>query len=183
MDFFRRNDKRPDEPAEQGDERAVERYRYMLSTAPPEDIERAHQEAFERLSPEQRQEVLRELSQHVPPSEIRGDDPASLARTATRAEMREPGVLERSWSGPGLGGFFFATLAGSFIGTAVAQSFFADDAAAGEADAGAEGDADAGGDNADAGADGGSAEGGDYGDTAGGDFGGGDFGGGDMGGF
>ncbi len=178
MDFFRRDDRRRDEPADGGDqdERAIERYRYMLSTAPPEDIERAHEEAFERLTPEQRRQVLEELSRHVPPSEIRGDDPKSLARTATRAEMREPGVLERSWAGPGLGSFFLSTLAASFIGTAIAQSFFADDAAAAESDAGAEGDADSGGDYA-----GGDAAGGDYADAGGGDFGG-DFGGGDFGG-
>src|ERR671917_389001 len=137
------------------DQRAIDRYRYMVSTAAPEDVEQAHEEAFSRLSPEQRRQVLEQLSRHVPPSEIRGDDPKALARTATRAEMREPGVLERSWQGPGLAGFFLSTLAGSFIGTAIAQSFFADEAAAAEGDAGAEGDADAGGDYADSG-DGGS---------------------------
>jgi len=157
------------------DERAIERYRYMLETAPPEEIERAHQEAFERLTPEQRRQVLQELSQHVPANEIRGDDPASLARAATRAEMRQPGVLERTWAGPGLGGMFLSTLAGAFIGSAIAQQFFADDAAAGEADAGAEGDATAGGDNAELGGDEGGSDGGF--DDGGGDFGGGDFGG------
>ena len=176
MDFFRRNQDR-DAGVATDDQRAIERYRYMLSTAPPEDIERAHQEAFERLTPEQRRQVLQELSQHVPPSELQGDDPRSLARAATRAEMRNPGVLERAWAGPGLGSMFLSTMAGAFIGSAIAQQFFADDAAASEADAGTEGDADSGGDYdaADAG-DGG-------GDFGGGDMGGGDFGGGDFGGF
>jgi hypothetical protein len=162
-----------------GDERAIERYRYMLQTAPPEDIERAHQEAFERLTPDQRRSVLQELSQHVPASELRGDDPASLARAATRAEMRQPGVLERTWQGPGLGGMFLSTMAGAFIGSAIAQQFFADDAAASEADSGTEGDASSGGDSAELGGDGGDGAG----DFGGGDFGGGDFGGGDFGGF
>ena len=40
------------------DEQAVERYRYMLKTAPPETIEAAHAEAFERLTPEQRKLAL-----------------------------------------------------------------------------------------------------------------------------
>ena len=40
------------------DEQAVERYRYMLKTAPPEPIEAAHAEAFERLTPEQRKLAL-----------------------------------------------------------------------------------------------------------------------------
>ena len=44
------------------DPRAIERYRYMLRTAPPDDIERAHAEAFAQLTPEQRATVLRELS-------------------------------------------------------------------------------------------------------------------------
>ena len=166
------------------DQRAIDRYRYMVSTAPPEDVERAHEEAFSRLSPEQRRQVLEQLSQHVPPSEIRGDDPKSLARTATRAEMRDPGVLERTWSGPGLGSMFFATLAGSFIGSAIAQQFFFNDAAAAESgDGGADG-GDGSGDEA--GADSTGESGYDGGDTAGdfgGDFGGGDFGGGDFGGF
>ena len=36
------------------DEVAVERYRYLLRTAPPETIEAAHHEAFARLTEEQR---------------------------------------------------------------------------------------------------------------------------------
>ena len=151
------------------DERAIERYRYMLETAPPDDIERAHEEAFARLTPEQRRQVLQELSRHVPESEIRGDDPASLARTATRAELREPGVLERTWSGPGLGGMFLSTLAGAFIGSAIAQQFFADDASAGEPGAGTE--SEAAGDTGDSGAGGGDLGGGDFGGDFGGGFG------------
>ena len=176
------------------DQRAIDRYRYMVATAPPEDVEQAHEEAFSRLSPEQRRQVLEQLSRHVPPSEIRGDDPKSLARTATRAEMRDPGVLERTWQGPGLGSMFFATLAGSFIGSAIAQQFFVDDAAAadGSGDGGEGGDGGDGGDasggdaTGESGYDGGSDSGDFGGDTAGdfgGDFGGGDFGGGDFGGF
>lgn len=162
------------------DEQALERYRYMLSTAPPEDIERAHEEAFARLTPDQRRQALQALSQVVPPGEIRGDDPASLARTATRAEMRQPGTIERVWgpgAGPGLGSWFLSTLAASFIGTAIAQSFFAPDAAGDQgADQTGEQGSEAGeGDTADYGGDAGA--GADSGDFGGGDFGGGDFGG------
>jgi hypothetical protein len=169
------------------DQRAIDRYRYMVSTAPPEDVEKAHEEAFARLSPEQRRQVLEQLSQHVPPSEIRGDDPKSLARTATRAEMRDPGVLERTWSGPGLGSIFFATLAGSFIGSAIAQQFFFNDAAGAESgdsggDGGDGGDAAGADSTGESGYDGGS-DSGDFGGDTAGDFGGGDFGGGDFGGF
>jgi hypothetical protein len=165
------------------DEQALERYRYMLATAPPEEIERAHEEAFARLTPEQRQQALQALAGHVPQNELRGDDPASLARAATRAEIRQPGTIERAWgsggAGFGLGSWFLTTLAASFVGTAIAQSFFDNDPAA-AGDGGSGGDAsstDAGwsdGSGSDAGADGG--------DFGGGDFGGGDFGGGDFGG-
>src|SRR5918996_3040827 len=109
------------------DQRAIERYRYMLKTAPPDDIERAHEEAFARLTSEQRRAVLDHLAGHVPPSEVTGDDPRSLARTATRAEMREPGTMERAFGGagaPGLGSMFLSTLAGAFVGTAIADAFF-----------------------------------------------------------
>ena len=156
------------------DEQALARYRYMLATAPPEDIERAHEEAFAQLTPEQRQQALQALAQHVPQSDLRGDDPASLARAATRAEIRQPGTIELAWgsggAGFGLGSWFLTTLAASFIGTAIAQSFFDNDPGANaEAAAGENADADAG-DQADTG-------------DGGGDFGGGDFGGGDLGGF
>jgi hypothetical protein len=178
------------------DEQALARYRYMLSTAPPEDIERAHEEAFARLTPEQRRQALQALAQHVPPSELRGDDPASLARAATRAEVRQPGTIERAWGGNagmgfGLGSWFMSTLAASFIGTAIAQSFFDNDPGSGDGDGSADGDS--GSDAGDGGYDAGGADadtagdlgGGDLGggDLGGGDFGGGDFGGGDFGGF
>jgi hypothetical protein len=155
------------------DQQAIERYRYMLRTAPPNEIERAHEEAFARLTPEQRAAVLQQLTSQVEPSEVTGDDPKSLARTATRAEMRSPGTIERAFGGagaPGLGSMFLSTLAGAFVGSAIGDAFFSDPvgADAGVGDAGTEGDT-----------------GFDGGDTGfdGGDFGGGDFGGGDFGGF
>jgi hypothetical protein len=158
------------------DQLAIERYRYMLRTAPPDDIERAHAEAFERLTPEQRRTVLNELTRQVPASEVpQSDDPRSLARLATRAEMRQPGAMEQTFArvpaGPGLGGMFLSTIAGVFVGTAIADAFFDNDASAAAADPGssADGGYGDGGGGADAG-DG-------VADVDGGDFGGGDFGG------
>ncbi|MCJ0701367.1 hypothetical protein FRIG_09515 [Frigoribacterium faeni] len=82
------------------DEIAVERYRYLLRTAPPETIEQVHAEAFEKLTPEQRRLVFDELSAQASESERpRGDDPASLAQAATRSELRQPGTLERTLGG------------------------------------------------------------------------------------
>lgn len=176
-------------PEPDADELAIERYRYLLRTAPPEAIEQAHAEAFAQLTPEQRRQVLAELSAQVPETERTGsDDPQSLARMATRAEVRRPGTLERAFGGGGIGGggiglggviagSLLASVAGAVIGTAIADSLF--DLSDGAGDAGT---ADDGGDP---GADGGgdvSADGGGWGDSGGGDAGGGDFGGGDWGG-
>ena len=166
------------------DEQAVERYRYLVRTAPPDAIEQAHEQAFAALTPEQRRKALEDLSAAVPEQErATSDDPRSLGRMATRAELNRPGTVERAFGGGGalggLGGTLLASFAGAFVGTAIAQSLWGDfggDGGEAEADAGAEGDAGA---DADAGAD--SADAG--GDFGGGDFGGGDFGGGDVGGF
>ena len=151
------------------DQQAIERYRYMLRTAPPDDVERAHAEAFAQLTPDQRRTVLDELAQQAPPSETpQSDDAQSLARLATRAELRQPGTLERTFSrmpaGPGMGGMFFSTLAGAFVGTAIAGAFFDNDTVVvDDQGAGGEGDhGEAGGDFA------GGFEGGDFG--GGGDF-------------
>jgi hypothetical protein len=194
MRFFGRDNPADQAPPSPTDEQAVARYRYMLATAPPEEIEKAHEEAFARLTPDQRRQALEALAQHVPEGEIRGDDPASLARTATRAEIRQPGTIERAWGGPagsglGLGGMFLTMVAGSFIGTAIAQSFFDNDAGYDGSTANDDGgasdpDGSEGGEANDLGGDSGAADAGDMGGgDFGGDMGGGDFGGGDFGGF
>jgi hypothetical protein len=124
------------EPQPLSDEQALARYRYMLRTAPPELIEQAHAEAFAQLTPEQRAMALRELSQALPEREVGGtyrDDPQTLARMATRAELRRPGTLERTFGGTGMGmgmtggmfgGGFMSSLAGAFVGSMIAQQFF-----------------------------------------------------------
>lgn len=162
------------------DEQAIARYRYMLQTAPPQTLEQAHAEAFAKLTPEQRQLLLQQLAAEMPDAERSAaagtlkDDPQSLARLATRAEVRQPGTLERSFNGMGgrgggmggmMAGSFLASMAGVVVGSAIAQSFLGDagahDMAAGDlaADDPA-GDAES--DVADAG---------DVGDFDGGDFG------------
>ncbi|PPF23102.1 hypothetical protein C5D07_10430 [Rathayibacter tritici] len=184
------------------DERAIERYRYLLRTAPPEAIEQVHREAFEQLTPQQRQQVFRELSEGAPVGDApKDDDPRTLAQSATRSELRQPGFMERRFAGGGGMGFggvlassMLGTIAGFAIGSAVAGAFLPDaggDYAGGEdaGDASADGGADAGSSGADAGDGGWGDSGGDVGgadfggaDFGGADFGGGDFGGGDFGG-
>jgi hypothetical protein len=183
---------RPQQRQRTDDEVAIDRYRYMLRTAPPEQVEQAHAEAFAKLTPQQRQQVLAELSAAVPVAErVQSDDPRSLARMATRAEMRQPGTMERALGGRGMGmggmiaGGLLASVAGAFIGTAIADAMF-DFNDSGESAEAADAGGDGGGDGAgDGGGDAGGDYGGGYGDGGGfdgGDFGG-DFGGGDFGGF
>ncbi|RFU21075.1 hypothetical protein [Geodermatophilus marinus] len=166
-----------------GDQQAIERYRYLLRTAPPDAIEQAHAEAFAQLTPQQRQEVLTQLAAAVPEAERpRADDPGALARAATRAELRRPGTLERAFGGTGPGGRpgfgstvgagLLGTVGGLVIGTAVADALFDTGAGDGGLVGGGDEEAYAGGEEGYA----------DGGGSGGGDFGGGDFGGGDFGG-
>lgn len=127
-------------PPMSADEQALARYRYMLQTAPPETIEQAHAEAFAKLTPEQRRMVLQQLSANAPEHERAAatDDPQSLARMATRAEVRQPGTMERLFGGaaaPGMGGAMggglggmmggiLPSLAAGFVGSMIAQHFF-----------------------------------------------------------
>lgn len=110
------------------DEQALQRYRYLVATAPPEAIEEAHREAFERLTPEQRAQLLHQLNAGAPANERIGDparsDPQTLARMATRAELRQPGTMERTMggSGPGLGGMFASSLLGSVVGSVIGSA-------------------------------------------------------------
>lgn len=96
---------------------AVERYHYLLRTAPPETIESVHREAFSKLTPEQRELLFTELSKNAPAGDApRSSDADVLATAATRSELRQPGTLERSMSS-GQGSGFGSTVAGSLLGT------------------------------------------------------------------
>jgi len=197
MSFFERFKDRPDAGRRAADEQAIARYRYLVRTAPPEAIEEAHAEAFARLTPEQRRGLLAGLAGDIPAAERSaaeraGDAPGALARVATRAEMREPGALERAWTrmgasggaaaapGMGFGGMFASSLVGSLagavLGTAIAQNFLAHAPANALVDGGADGaaaSADAGalGDDPWTGLDSAGADSGDFADLDG-DFGG-----------
>ncbi|HEY0260667.1 MAG TPA: hypothetical protein VGC18_12545 [Lacisediminihabitans sp.] len=189
-------------PRRDEDQLAVERYRYLLRTAPPETIEQVHTEAFSKLTPKQRDILFQQLTANAEtPSERPADArPATLAQAATRAEIQQPGSLTRTLGGaglggPGLGGLFASSLLGSVagyvIGSALVSAFMpmdngGDAGTADGSDAGSDaGDQDgSGADTVDA-----SADGADYGaadydggsDFGGSDFGGGgDFGGGDF---
>lgn len=115
------------------DEVAVDRYRYLLRTAPPDAVEEVHAEAFAKLTPQQRNLVFEELSKNAAAADRpASNDPRTLARSATRSELRQPGFLERTLGsgggagrGPGLGtmigGSLLGTVAGVVIGSAIAD--------------------------------------------------------------
>jgi hypothetical protein len=114
------------------DELAVDRYRYLLRTASPDAVEEVHAEAFARLTPEQRRLVFEDLSRNAAASDRpASDDPRTLARSATRSEMRQPGFLERTLGSSGgsrgmglgtmIGGSLLGTVAGVVIGSAIAD--------------------------------------------------------------
>jgi hypothetical protein len=185
-------------PQRTDDEIAVERYRYLLRTAPPETIEQVHTEAFSKLTDEQRDLLFQQLTENAMEGERPANaEPATLAKSATRAELRQPGTLDRAFGGdqaggrqgPGfgsmLGASLLGTVAGYVVGSAIVGAFLPD--AGGEADASAD-SGDAGAESSgDPGAESTAESGGDFGGDSGGwgDFGGGggDFGGGDFGGF
>lgn len=171
--FFDLAEKKPG-PRQQGsldtDAQALERYRYLLRTAPPDAIEQAHAEAFAQLTPEQRAQALNGLSGELSPEEratgAAQADPKVLARTATRAELRQPGTLERAFGGRGpggaLAGSLLSSVVGAFIGSAIAHQLFAVlDEAPAEADSSGQAEGPSGLDD--------SPEDGDFGDV--GDFG------------
>jgi len=131
-----------DKPARQGeaakpesdDEQAIARYSYMLKTAPPEVIEQAHAEAFAQLTLEQRRLVLQKIAEGMPASEraLAGQsdaNPQGLARMATRAEIRQPGAMERMFGQAGgvMAGSLLGSIAGTVIGSMIAREFFAND--------------------------------------------------------
>lgn len=130
IDTTRRDPRPPPAPA--SDAQAIERYRYMLRTAPPETLEQAHREAFEKLTPDQRRQVVTALAREAPPAEAAAvaatppEDTRALAQAATRAEIRQPGVLERTLGGGGmgLGAHLLSSFAMGFVGSMVANSFF-----------------------------------------------------------
>src|SRR5918994_5757388 len=138
------------------DEQAVERYRYLVRTAPPDALEQAHEQAFAALTPEQRQQALRDLSAEVPEQErATDDDPRSLARMATRAEVSRPGTVERAFGGGGMlggvGGVLLTSFAAAFVGTAIAQSLWSESGGEGGEGGGEGGEGgDAGAESADA---------------------------------
>ncbi|GLB69411.1 hypothetical protein [Arthrobacter mangrovi] len=144
----------PQGQGQDADQAAIAKYKYMLHTAPPQDMERAHAEAFSRLTPQQRAMLRDELNSQLPPSEhANSDRPEVLARTATRAEVSRPGFMERilgrggqgggrlaagaAGAAGGLGAGLLAGVAAGFVGSAIAGPLLEGFSGIGEGIAGA----------------------------------------------
>ncbi|WP_114854462.1 cation-transporting ATPase [Brachybacterium sp. YJGR34] len=114
------------------DARALARYDYLVRTAEPEQLERVHREAFEKLTPEQRAQLAERMRSDLPEGERpRTDAPQDLARSATRLGALDPRrlmqLLGRSGRGVGLAaGGLLAAVAGGAVVTAVGSSLLAD---------------------------------------------------------
>ncbi|GAA1046483.1 hypothetical protein [Rothia amarae] len=104
-------------PPENNSNTSLNRYKYLLSTANPQEIEKAHEEAFASMSEEERSQVLLALSQSG--ENAVSTSPTALAQSATRLEMKKPRTLTQVFSqGLGSGGTILASLVAGFIGSA-----------------------------------------------------------------
>jgi hypothetical protein len=107
---------RPASPVSHEDAAAIARYDYLLKTAQPEQLEQVHRDAFERLTPAQRELVDAQLRADLPAHEQpASSNPADLARAAARGEAHNPGFLRRMFAKPGVRGAGGA-LAGAGVG-------------------------------------------------------------------
>jgi hypothetical protein len=79
------------------EDRVVRRYRHLLRTADPDELEFAHEDAFDQLSASDRRLVRERLGDELPlerEAEL-GESSLVLARELTRLELRRPGTAER----------------------------------------------------------------------------------------
>ena len=82
------------------DEQAIERYRYMLKDGAARNDRTSARRSFRATHAGTRRMVLEQFRAEAPATERAavtqaGDNPQSLARIATRAEVRQPGTMER----------------------------------------------------------------------------------------
>jgi hypothetical protein len=103
------------------DEAAVEQYEQLLRTAPPEDLRRIHEEAFARLTPEQRDVIFNAVVERAstPVARPANSSPDSLAKTAGRIEVKEPGSLSRIFGDREPGFWVASALLATYVGYAV----------------------------------------------------------------
>lgn len=113
-------------PLSAGDRAAIARYDYLLETADPRHIEQVHREAFDRLTPGQREQIQERMQTELPVHERPASaDSDELARAAARTEAGRPGLLKgllarASGGGRGPSGGRGAMLGGTAAGVGLA---------------------------------------------------------------
>ncbi|WP_065570001.1 cation-transporting ATPase [Microbacterium oleivorans] len=106
--------------ATDADRRAIARYDYLMQTADPAQIEQIHQEAFARLTPDQRAQVQARMVAELPTHEQpRSAAPADLARAAARGEASRPGLMTGLLSRASRGGGASRVAGGAALGAGV----------------------------------------------------------------
>lgn len=109
-DYRRFDDRHTQGQYQDMDDREVQqRYRQTLRNAPPEMIDDAHAEAFERLDPRERRQLAQQLRQQAQQLDSpyedpydrddNDEDPRTLARMARRAEQQNPNILDQLFGG------------------------------------------------------------------------------------
>ena len=98
------------------DREAVSRYQQVATRLPPDMYQQSAEEAFARLSPQERQEFARYLQQRSQQQGLdfpdfnqdgiddRYQDPRMLAQVTSRMEQQQPGLLGQLLGGGGSGG-------------------------------------------------------------------------------
>jgi hypothetical protein len=116
QDFVNRYEQGPPSQGYSGQE-VLQRYQDVATRVPPDLYEQSAEEAFARLSPQERAEFARFLQQraqqqHVSLVDYNRDgiddrmqqDPHALAQMTTRMEQQQPGLLGQLLGGLDLGG-------------------------------------------------------------------------------
>lgn len=123
----RSSDPRSTTQPTEADRIALGKYDYLLQTAPPGQLEQVHHDAFERLTPAQRQQLQDRLTEELPAHERpMSNGTGDLARAATRGETAHPGLMKRVFnagrsasgrgrSGSSVGGFAAGAAAGAGV--------------------------------------------------------------------
>ncbi len=118
------------------DDEAVNRYRQVAQQAPPDVYQESAQQAFSRLTPQQRREFAQYLQQAAQQQGYRdqdldGDgvadrleDAGSLGRVTTRMHQQQPYLLEQllGGGGGGAGQMTGASGLGGLVGSAVQEA-------------------------------------------------------------
>jgi hypothetical protein len=97
------------------DQEAVSRYQQVATRLPPDQYQQSAQEAFARMSPQERMEFARHLQQRSRQQKLdfpdfnrdgiddRYQDPRMLAQVTSRMEQQQPGILGQLLGGGGGG--------------------------------------------------------------------------------